>query len=444
MEREKIHEEFDAIMKVIAHLKELLSNEEMRFNLIKEEMHEVKRKFGDERKTDIEYLASEISIEDLIEDEDVVITISHLGYIKRTSATEYRSQKRGGRGAMGGKTREEDYIEQLFVASTHATLLIFTDKGRCYWLKVYEIPEGEKNSKGRAIQNLLQLPGDEKIKTIINVKNISDETYVDSHYIVLCTKQGVIKKTKLKDFSRPRQNGVNAITINEGDTLLEAALTDGNSYIMMAVKSGRAIRFPEEKVRPTGRGAIGVYGIEVDDETDEVVGMLCVNKEDRTKTILVVSEKGIGKRTPLVELNPETNEWEDVYRVTNRGGKGVKTLNVTEKTGRLVGFIAVDESDDLFITCVSGVTIRTSIKSIREAGRATQGVKLINLDEGDQIAAIARIADQDDEETTDETEQTAEEGTEGDTTQGPIAENPTDDKTDTDNNSITEPDTENP
>jgi DNA gyrase subunit A len=444
MEREKIHEEFDAIMKVIAHLKELLSNEEMRFNLIKEEMHEVKRKFGDERKTDIEYLASEISIEDLIEDEDVVITISHLGYIKRTSATEYRSQKRGGRGAMGGKTREEDYIEQLFVASTHATLLIFTDKGRCYWLKVYEIPEGEKNSKGRAIQNLLQLPGDEKIKTIINVKNISDETYVDSHYIVLCTKQGVIKKTKLKDFSRPRQNGVNAITINEGDTLLEAALTDGNSYIMMAVKSGRAIRFPEEKVRPTGRGAIGVYGIEVDDETDEVVGMLCVNKEDRTKTILVVSEKGIGKRTPLVELNPETNEWEDVYRVTNRGGKGVKTLNVTEKTGRLVGFIAVDESDDLFITCVSGVTIRTSIKSIREAGRATQGVKLINLDEGDQIAAIARIADQDDEETTDETEQTAEEGTEGDTTQDPIAENPTDDKTDTDNNSITEPDTENP
>jgi DNA gyrase subunit A len=445
MEREKIHEEFDAIMKVIAHLKELLSNEEMRFNLIKEEMHEVKRKFGDERKTDIEYLASEISIEDLIEDEDVVITISHLGYIKRTSATEYRSQKRGGRGAMGGKTREEDYIEQLFVASTHATLLIFTDKGRCHWLKVYEIPEGEKNSKGRAIQNLLQLPGDEKIKTIINVKNISDETYVDSHFIVLCTKQGVIKKTKLKDFSRPRQNGVNAITINEGDTLLEAALTDGNSYIMMAVKSGRAIRFPEEKVRPTGRGAIGVYGIEVDDETDEVVGMLCVNKEDRTKTILVVSEKGIGKRTPLVELNPETNEWEDVYRVTNRGGKGVKTLNVTEKTGRLVGFIAVDESDDLFITCVSGVTIRTSIKSIREAGRATQGVKLINLDEGDQIAAIARIADQDDDETTDEAEQTTELETGGETSEGPIAENPTDDKTtDTDNNSITEPDTENP
>jgi len=444
MEREKIHEEFDAIMKVIAHLKELLSNEEMRFNLIKEEMHEVKRKFGDERKTDIEYLASEISIEDLIEDEDVVITISHLGYIKRTSATEYRSQKRGGRGAMGGKTREEDYIEQLFVASTHATLLIFTDKGRCHWLKVYEIPEGEKNSKGRAIQNLLQLPGDEKIKTIINVKNISDETYVESHFIVLCTKQGIIKKTKLKDFSRPRQNGVNAITINEGDTLLEAALTDGNCYIMMAVKSGRAIRFPEEKVRPTGRGAIGVYGIEVDDETDEVVGMLCVNKEDRTKTILVVSEKGIGKRTPLVELNPETNEWEDVYRVTNRGGKGVKTLNVTEKTGRLVGFIPVDESDDLFITCVSGVTIRTSIKSIREAGRATQGVKLINLDEGDQIAAIARIADQDDEETTDETELIIDAGTEGESTEGPIAEKPIDDKTDSDNNSITEPDTENP
>jgi len=395
MERDKIHEEYNEIMKVIAHLRALLDNEDMRFALIKDEMQEVKKKFGDERKTDIEYLATDISIEDLIEEEDVVITISHLGYIKRTSATEYRTQRRGGRGAIGGKTREEDYIEQLFIASTHATLLIFTDKGRCYWLKVYEIPEGEKNGKGRAIQNLLQLPGDEKIKTILNVENLSKEEYVDKHYIMLCTKQGVIKKTRLKDFSRPRQNGVNAITINEGDTLLDAAITDGNSYIMMAVRSGRAIRFPEDKVRPTGRGAIGVFGIEVDDATDEVVGMLCVNKDDRSKTILVVSEKGIGKRTPLVEKNEETGEWEDVYRITNRGGKGVKTLNVTEKTGRLIGFLAVDETDDLFITCTSGVTIRTHIKSIREAGRATQGVKLINLDEGDEIAAIARIAEQD-------------------------------------------------
>ncbi len=447
LEIDKIREEYDAIMKIINHLRELLANEGMRYDLIKEEMLEIKKKFGDERKTQIEYLATDISIEDLIEDEDVVITVSHLGYIKRTSATEYRSQKRGGRGAMGGKTREEDYIDQLFIASTHATLLFFTDKGRCHWLKVYEIPEGEKNSKGRAIQNLLQLPGDEKIKTIINVKNLNNEEYVDSHYIVLCTKQGVIKKTRLKEFSRPRQNGVNAITINEGDVLLDASLTDGNSYIMMAVRSGRAIRFPEEKVRPTGRGAIGVYGIEVDDATDEVVGMLCVNKEDRGKTILVVSEKGIGKRTPLAEFNEETKEWEDVYRITNRGGKGVKTLNVTEKTGRLVGFLAVEETDDLFITCVSGVTIRTSIKSIREAGRATQGVKLINLDEGDEIAAIARIADQDDNE--DELLEGEEVviSPDGSTSDAPDADASIESKegTDKDNNdSITEPDTENP
>lgn len=398
LEIDKIREEYDTIMKLIEHLRALLANEDMRFAVIKDEMLEVKKKFGDERKSHIEYLANEISIEDLIEEEDVVITVSHLGYIKRTSATEYRSQKRGGRGSLGGKTREEDYIDQLFIASTHATLLFFTDKGRCYWLKVYEIPEGEKNSKGRAIQNILQLPSDEKIKTILNVKSLTDEAYVNAHFIVLCTKQGMIKKSTLKDFSRPRQNGINAITINEGDTLLEASLTDGNSYIMMAVKSGRAIRFEEEKVRPTGRGAMGVSGIEVDDATDEVVGMVCINKDDKSKTILVVSEKGIGKRTPLVELNEETQQWEDVYRITNRGGKGVKTINVTDKTGALIGFIAVDETDDLFITNTSGVTIRTHIKDIRTAGRATQGVKLINLDEGDQIAAIARIAEQDDDQ----------------------------------------------
>ncbi len=440
MERDKIHQEYEEIMKVIAHLKELLSNEGMRFDLIKEEMAEVKKKFGDERKTEIEYLASEISIEDLIEEEDVVITVSHLGYIKRTSATEYRSQRRGGRGAMGGKTRDEDYIDQLFIASTHATLLFFTDNGRCHWLKVYEVPQGEKNSKGRAIQNVLQLPPGEKIKTILTVPNLSNEEYVNSHYIVLCTKQGMVKKTRLKDFSRPRQNGVNAITINEGDTLLEAALTDGNCYIMMAVKSGRAIRFIEEKVRPTGRGAIGVTGIEVDDLTDEVVGMACVNKDDKNKTILVVSEKGIGKRTNLDYFNEETKEWEEIYRITNRGGKGVKTLSVTPKTGKLIGFVAVDETDDLFITCVSGVTIRTHVNSIRAAGRATQGVKLINLDAGDEIAAIAKIAEQEEDEETV-------------TEMGEIPENASDikgtdtdsgkDKETDDNNSITGPDTEN-
>ncbi|HNF71815.1 MAG TPA: DNA gyrase subunit A, partial [Chitinophagaceae bacterium] len=398
MEREKIHQEYEEVMKTIAHLKELLSNEGMRYDLIKEEMLEVKKKFGDERKTHIEYLSSEISIEDLIEEEDVVITVSHLGYIKRTSATEYRTQRRGGRGAIGGKTRNEDYIDQLFVASTHATLLIFTDAGRCYWLKVYEIPQGEKNSIGRAIQNLLQLPQGEKVRTILNVEDLGKEEYVNNHYIVLCTKQGIIKKTRLKDFSRPRQSGVNAITINEGDMLLDAAITDGNCHIMMAVRSGRAIRFPEDKVRPTGRGAIGVTGIEVDDTSDEVIGMACVSKDDKSKTLLVVSEKGIGKRTNLDEYNEETQAWEEIYRITNRGGKGVRTLNVTEKTGRLVGFLAVDESDDLFITCVSGVTIRTHVKDIRNAGRATQGVRLINLDAGDEIAAIARIAEQEDDE----------------------------------------------
>ncbi|MBL7773068.1 MAG: DNA gyrase subunit A [Chitinophagaceae bacterium] len=402
MERDKIHEEYDSVMKLIAHLKELLGNEAMRFALIKEELLDVKKKFGDERKTHIEYLASEISMEDLIEEEDVVITVSHLGYIKRTSATEYRTQRRGGKGSIGGKTREEDYIDQLFVASTHATLLFFTDQGRCYWLKVYEIPEGDKTGKGRAIQNLIQLTPGDRVKTILNVKSLGDEEYVKNHFIVLCTKHGVIKKSTLKDFSRPRQSGINAITIEDGDVLLDVALTDGHSHIMMAVKSGRAIRFEEHKVRPTGRGAIGVYGIEVDDKSDEVVGMCCVNKEDRSKTILVVSEKGIGKRSMLDEYNEETKTWEETYRITNRGGKGVKTINVTEKTGNLIGFLAVEESDDLFITCTSGVTIRTHVKNIRVAGRATQGVRLINLAEGDEIAAIAKIAEQDDDEIIDE------------------------------------------
>ncbi|MEY3921210.1 MAG: hypothetical protein RL634_971, partial [Bacteroidota bacterium] len=284
MEIEKIREEYEEIMKFIAGLKELLSNEGMRYDLIKSELLEVKDKFGDARRTEITYLDNEVRMEDLIKEEDVVITVSHLGYVKRTSADEYRAQKRGGRGSIGGRTREEDYIEHLFVASTHHTLLFFTEKGRCYWLKVYEIPEGEKQSKGRAIQNLMQLPTDDKIRAIIDVKNLQDEEFVNNHFIVLCTKQGIIKKTELADFSRPRATGVNAITIVEGDQLLDAKMTDGKSEIMLAVKSGRAIRFPEEKVRPTGRGAIGVAGIEVDDANDEVVGMICVNVEDKTRT----------------------------------------------------------------------------------------------------------------------------------------------------------------
>jgi DNA gyrase subunit A len=384
MERDKIKQEYEDLMKLIARLQEILGNEQLRYEIIKTELAEVKEKFGDVRKTEITYLENEMSIKDLIKQEDVVITISHLGYIKRTSATEFRSQKRGGRGAVGGRTRDEDYIEHLFVASTHHTMLFFTEKGRCYWLNVYQIPEGEKNSKGRAIQNLLQISTDDKIRAVIDIADLQDVDFVSSHYIVLCTKQGIIKKTALADFSRPRQTGVNAITIVEGDTLLEAKLTDGSCEIMMAIASGRAIRFPETKVRPTGRGAIGVAGIEVDDVNDEVVGMICVNLSNPdSRTVLVVSEKGFGKRTPV-----------DEYRVTNRGGKGVKTINVTDKTGRLVGMLDVAPKEDLLITCKSGVTIRMKVADISEQGRATQGVKLIRIDEGDAIAAITNIDDQ--------------------------------------------------
>lgn len=388
MERDKIKEEFDELQKLIAHLNELLSNEGMRFELIKTELIEIKEKFGDTRKTEITYLDDEVKIKDLIKEEDVVITISHLGYIKRTPAEEYRAQRRGGRGVMGGKTREEDYIEHLFVASTHHTMLFFTEKGRCFWLNIWEIPEGEKTSKGRAIQNLIQLPPDDKVKAIIDVNDIKDEEFVKTHNIVLCTRKGIIKKTALEDFSRPRQTGINAITIVEGDELLDAQLTDGNSEIMMAVKSGRAIRFSEEKVRATGRGAIGVAGIEAEAEGDEVVGMICVNEEQKSsRTVLVVSEQGFGKRTPI-----------DEYRFTNRGGKGVKTINVTEKTGSLVGILAVAANEDLMITCKSGVTIRMPVSGISEQGRATQGVKLIRLDEGDEIAAITQLDDQEQQE----------------------------------------------
>src|SRR5688572_25565626 len=383
MEREKIKSEYDELMKLIAHLKEVLANEGMRFDIIKTELREIKEKFGDERKTEITYLEDEMRLKDLVKEEDVVITISHLGYIKRTPVDEYRAQRRGGRGVIGGRTREEDYIEHLFVASSHHTMLFFTEKGRCYWLNVFQIPEGEKSGKGRAIQNLVQLPPDDKVRAIIDVKDLKDDEFVKSHNIVLCTKKGIIKKTALEEFSRPRLTGVNAISINEGDELLEAKMTDGNCEIMMGVKSGRAIRFSEEKVRATGRGAIGVAGIEVDDTQDEVVGMICVNPlTDADKTVLVVSEKGFGKRTPV-----------DEYRFTNRGGKGVKTINVTEKTGSLVGILDVSPDEDLMITCKSGVTIRMPVGGISEQGRATQGVKLIRLDEGDEIAAITKLDD---------------------------------------------------
>ena len=439
MERDKIREEHAELMKLIAHLESILGDKGLRFEIIKEELADVKKKFGDERKSEIMYMADEMSIEDLIEKEDVVITVSHLGYIKRTSNAEYRSQRRGGRGAMGGKTREADYIEHLFVASTHHTLMFFTEKGRCFWLKVYEIPEADKNGKGRAIQNMIQIPPDDKIRTVIDVPKLSDEEFVNSHYVILCTKKGIIKKTKLADFSRPRANGIIAITVEEGDQLLDVSLTMEDYYIMMAVKSGRAICFPQEKVRATGRGAIGVFGIELDEHNDEVIGMLCVAKDDINKQVLVVSEKGLGKRTPFLEKITKAIDTENVedagaaegdatadphnlvrigddeyllsYRVTNRGGKGVKTMNITEKTGALVGLLGVDAKDDLIITCESGVTIRMKVASIREAGRATQGVRLINIDEGDKIAAIASIDEQEAE--SEEVQETTENGEPG-------------------------------
>jgi DNA gyrase subunit A len=388
MERDKIKMEYDELMKLIARLQEILANESMRYDIIKGELVEVKEKFGDARQTEITLLDNEVSIKDLIKEEDMVITISHLGYIKRTSASDYRAQRRGGRGVMGGKTRDEDYIEHLFVASTHHTMLFFTEKGRCYWLNVYQIPEGEKNSKGRAIQNLLQIAPDDKVRAIIDIKDLQDTDFVSNNFIVLCTQKGIIKKTALADFSRPRTTGVNAITIVEGDQLLEAKLTDGNCEIMMAINSGRAIRFPESKVRTTGRGAIGVAGIEVEHDGEEVVGMICVSPEtQKERTVLVVSEKGFGKRTPV-----------DEYRITNRGGKGVKTISVTEKTGKLVGMVDVAAKEDLLITCKSGVTIRMNVTAISEQGRATQGVKLIRIDEGDEIAALSKMEVDDESE----------------------------------------------
>lgn len=424
MERDKIREEHAELMKLIAHLEAILGDEALRYQIIKDELADVQKRFGDERKSEIHYMADEMSIEDLIEKEDVVITVSHLGYIKRTSAAEYRSQRRGGRGAMGGRTREEDYIEHLFIASTHHTLMFFTEKGRCFWLKVYEIPEADKNGKGRAIQNMIQIPPDDKIRTVIDVPKLNDEEFVNKHSVVLCTKKGIIKKTRLEDFSRPRSTGVNAITIEEGDRLLDVQLSENNEcYIMMAVKSGRAVCFPDDKVRPTGRGAIGVFGIELENDEDEVTGMICLPKKDINKQILVVSENGLGKRTPFLqeateaEIKEESGNLVDItdeegntkkyilsYRITNRGGKGVKTINITEKTGALVGLLSVEEKDDLMITCESGVTIRMKVESIREAGRATQGVKLINIDEGDKIAAIAAIREQEEEETAEGTE----------------------------------------
>lgn len=379
LERDKIKEEYAELMKLIDYLNKVLSSEELRMLILKKETAEVAEKYGDDRRTEIVYAADDISMEDMIEDEAVVVTISHLGYIKRTPLTEYRTQNRGGRGSIGSSTRDEDFVEHLFVATNHNYILLFTQKGRCFWLKTYEIPEGNKQFKGRAIQNLISIEPDDKVFAFINVKTLEDEEYINNNFIVMCTKQGVIKKTPLEAYSRVRQTGINAININDGDELIEAKLTNGNNEILLAVKSGRAIRFNENTVRTVGRNSIGVRGVSLDNEKDEVIGMVCV-QNPKEETILVVSEKGYGKRSDL-----------DDYRVTNRGGKGVKTMNITDKTGDLIAIKCVTESDDLMIINKSGITIRMEVKDLRIMGRNTQGVKLIRLDDDDSIASVAKV-----------------------------------------------------
>lgn len=378
LERDKIREEYDELMKKIEWFKEVLATESLRMDIIKKELQEVKEKYGDARRSEIVYAGGDLSMEDLIADEPVVITISHLGYIKRTALTEYKQQGRGGVGSRGSSTRDEDFLEHLFVATTHNYLLLFTEKGKCFWLKVYEIPEGAKNTKGRAIQNLINIEPGDKVKAFITVNNLSDADYINNNYIVMCTRKGTIKKTSLEAYSRPRTNGINAITVREGDELIEARLTNGNHDIMIALRSGRAIRFPEAKVRGMGRNATGVRGMRLANDNDYVIGLVTVDPENKEE-ILVVSEKGYGKRSQI-----------DDYRITNRGGKGVKTINVTDKTGNLAAMNSVVDGDHLMIITRKGVLIRIAVSDLRVMGRATQGVRLINL-KSDDIAAVARV-----------------------------------------------------
>ena len=379
LEMDKIKAEHAEIMMRIERFKEILSDEDLRFTLLTDDLKEVKEKYGDERRSNIEFSSSEVSIEDMIPNDEVLITISHLGYIKRTTLSEYRSQGRGGVGSKGATTRDEDFVEEMVMANNHDYMLFFTEQGRCFWLKVYEIPEGSKISKGRAIQNIINLPKDDKVMAYINTKDLKDEEYINSHYIMMCTKKGVVKKTSLEAYSRPRNNGINAITIREGDQLLEAKMTTGNSHIMMAVKSGKAIHFEEEKVRSMGRTAAGVRGIRLASDNDEVVGMICI--EDVNTSVLVVAENGYGKRSAVED-----------YRITNRGGKGVKTINVTEKTGQLIALKNVSDEDDLMVINKSGITIRIGVDTLRVMGRATQGVKLIRLRDEDSIASVAKVS----------------------------------------------------
>lgn len=378
LEQEKLREEYNELLKTIAGYKKLLDSKSMRMDLIKNELIEIKEKYGDERRSIIEYAGGDFRIEDIIPDEKVVITISHAGYIKRTPLTEYRTQHRGGVGQKATKTRDEDFLEHLFVGTNHQYMLFFTQKGKCFWMRVYEIPEGSKNSKGRAIQNLINIEQDDKVKAFICTQDLKDEEYINSHFVIMATKKGQVKKTSLEQYSRPRSNGINAITIRDEDELLEAKLTNGSSQIMLAVKSGKAIRFEESKTRPMGRNASGVRGIRLKDKSDEVIGMVSVT--DMDENILVVSENGYGKRSSLED-----------YRLTNRGGKGVKTISITEKTGKLVTIKSVSDNDDLMIINKSGIAIRMRVEDLRVMGRATQGVKAISIKEGDGIAAVAKV-----------------------------------------------------
>lgn len=378
LEQDKLRAEYEEIMKLITYLRELLANKEMRMQVIKEELIEIRDKYGDERRSVIEYSGGDVSIEDLIADENVVITISHAGYIKRTNLSEYKTQNRGGVGQKSAGTRDQDFLEHLFVATNHQYMLFFTQKGKCFWMRVYEIPEGSKTSKGRAIQNLINIENDDKVKAFICTQDLKNEEYINSHYVIMATKQGQVKKTLLEQYSRPRQNGIAAITIKEDDELLEAKLTNGKSQILVAVKSGKLVRFEESKTRPMGRSASGVRGITLADEKDEVIGMVSVN--DMNSEILVVSENGYGKRSSLED-----------YRITNRGGKGVKTLNITDKTGKLVSINNVTDADDLMIINKSGLTIRMEVSDLRVMGRATQGVRLINIKGNDSIAAVTKV-----------------------------------------------------
>ena len=393
LEQDKLRAEYDEIMKLITHLKELLASKELRMQVIKDELAEIKEKYGDARRSVIEYSGGDVSIEDLIADENVVVTISHAGYIKRTSLSEYKTQNRGGVGQKSAGTRDQDFLEHLFVATNHQYLLFFTQKGKCFWMRVYEIPEGTKASKGRAIQNIINIEPDDKVKAYICTQDLKDQDYIKSHNLIMVTKQGQVKKTSLEKYSKPRVNGVAAITIKDGDELLGAKLTNGSSQVLIAGKSGKMVRFEEEKTRPMGRTASGVRGITLKDEVDEVIGIVTVNKEDVNETqILVVTENGYGKRTKLVD-----DDGEDVYRITNRGGKGVKTLNITEKTGSLIAINNVTDDDDLMIINKSGLTIRMMVSDLRVMGRATQGVRLINIKGNDSIAAVTKVLREDEE-----------------------------------------------